>query len=1803
MKRVFAWVLLLVMVLGMFAGCKPAEETPTEPVTTAPQGNSGIQGPGAQDAVDYLKSLYQDDGTETPVDYNRYGIVRVGGIEFNIVWTVDVAEDLVKIVVNEDGTVTVDINEQCEEATPYVLTATITDENGNVASHSWNHILPKAQDMVEIVKAAYALAKGESLPYESRLIGKIISIDAIWTDEYQNITVTIAVEGAEDMPIKCYRMKANDNTIAQIKELLVGNIITVRGTLKNYEGTIEFDAGCILEKVEKGDAQEALTDPGEILKAAYALKKGESLPNPATLTGKVTQIESPYDANYGNISVIIVVEGYEKYPMLCYRLKGTGVDEIAIDDVITVSGIIKNYNGTIEYDAGCMMLERISGGGVAQKPSSDAAKILADAAKLQPGESLPYRATLTGEIVSVDNAYSAQYGNVTVTIVVNGVKFQCYRMVGDGIDQIRETDKITVSGVIKNYNGKLEFDTRCNLDSWEKGPRNVNYGPVKEDVAYRLYIDQTGIDKTVYFNGQFSSNRLQTTTTGSKGADVYAERISGKGLRFYYMDGETKTYIEIEEFTNDQGKQRGGVRITTEPSCYWVYNSECGVYIVNLPTAGKYFLGTYSTYETISASWLGYIDGSYTGNGSAQYVAKFIEASKVQDDAPSTGGNGTLVTDPQAETAYKFGMVQENVGTEVYYITGDKADYYMATTANISAAADVYLEVADGGYYLYTNVGGAKKYINMVVSGTHVNGQFEDAASTVYTYDAEKQTVVATVNDALYWFGTRNDKNYTTIGPVMVEYNGYYAKFYAADGTSSDPTDPEPTVPADSTLTIAEAIAMGSAMSHDTYTSGKYYVTGVIKEVYNTTYGNMRLTDSEGNILTIYGTYSADGSARYDAMSVKPVAGDTVTIYGKVGQYNGTAQIKNGWIVEHTPEGEEPDASEPVETEPQETEPSTGDGYIKVTSADQFTTGQYVMIVKTGYAPSVEEGYWLTAVQPVVSGNTVTDTKGAVWTLTVSGNTVTLEDPNGKLIGPRGGNNNGLNIGEYSWEWSFENGTFVFAGTGADTVYLASNTNTSGSTPGNHRFRGYKTSTVNSYPDTYPYQFTLYKLGGEIVEPEETEPEATEPTVTEPQTTEPEGDGIVDISEALAADIGTTVTVKGVVTAVDSSNIYVQDATGAICVRMATTPTDISLGDTIIGTGARADYNGMPQLGNSTYEKSSGMTLSAKETTIGALTTADICTYVKISNLTVIEVYDNNGGWNYPNITVEDEAGNSIQIYKAIVGKTGNEWDIKVGDVITVSAAVGYHNKFQLRNTLVTEIVVGEGSDPEVTEPEATEPQVTEPQATEPVTGSGYIKVTSADQFTTGQYVMIVNTGYAPGVYENGWLSAVQPVVSGNTVTDTKGAVWTLTVNGSSVTLTDANGISVKPKGGNNNGISEGTYEWAWSFENGVFKFAGAGSDTVKLASNTSTDATYGGFNRFRGYKNTTISGSASSYPCDFTLYKLSETTGEEPEVTEPQVTEPEVTEPVDLEIFPLIFVDVDNGVALTALAENPKNPYGYLPKTNVAIEGDMLTGFVDANIFFFVPVEVTDEDAVGYLFDCYGRVLYMTGTFDSFNISDEIPAEGAEWKLSNNGDGTVYITNVLKNKTVGFDSGFGTFGAYSDSAKHTALLMVPVVDGEEPEETEPEETDVAVTEPEETQPSAGSSVTYTFSNYGPGEQYTTGETYELDATTTMYVSGAHLNNQLRLYDDAKGDGQAIFTCAKAIHSLVINAGYKVASLEVYGSVDGTNWTLVTTVNVSSTSYGDYTVEMPAGTSYKYLKLDAVGAQVRVPYITFTFAD
>ena len=100
---------------------------------------------------------------------------------------------------------------------------------------------------------------------------------------------------------------------------------------------------------------------------------------------------------------------------------------------------------------------------------------------------------------------------------------------------------------------------------------------------------------------------------------------------------------------------------------------------------------------------------------------------------------------------------------------------------------------------------------------------------------------------------------------------------------------------ADSTLTIEQALAVAT-VAGTAYTTDKYYVTGIVTNVYNTQYGNMYLKDADGNEICLYGLYSSDGKTKYDAMDVKPVEGDELTVYGVLGMYNTTKQMKSGWL-------------------------------------------------------------------------------------------------------------------------------------------------------------------------------------------------------------------------------------------------------------------------------------------------------------------------------------------------------------------------------------------------------------------------------------------------------------------------------------------------------------------------------------------------------------------------------------------------------------------------------------------------------------------------------------------------------------------------------------------------------------------------------------------------------------------------------------------------------------------------------------------------------------------------------------------
>ena len=136
----------------------------------------------------------------------------------------------------------------------------------------------------------------------------------------------------------------------------------------------------------------------------------------------------------------------------------------------------------------------------------------------------------------------------------------------------------------------------------------------------------------------------------------------------------------------------------------------------------------------------------------------------------------------------------------------------------------------------------------------------------------------------------------------------------APDETTSEITEEVTNAPEETTgekveyptITIAEALALCEQFV-ETASTERYYIRGIVKEIQSETYGQMIIEDSTGSIL-VYGTYSADGSIRYDAMTSKPVLGDEVLLYGTLQNYKGnTKEIQNGRLIEFVANGYVPE--------------------------------------------------------------------------------------------------------------------------------------------------------------------------------------------------------------------------------------------------------------------------------------------------------------------------------------------------------------------------------------------------------------------------------------------------------------------------------------------------------------------------------------------------------------------------------------------------------------------------------------------------------------------------------------------------------------------------------------------------------------------------------------------------------------------------------------------------------------------------------------------------------------------------------
>ncbi|MBR4419401.1 MAG: RICIN domain-containing protein, partial [Clostridia bacterium] len=182
-------------------------------------------------------------------------------------------------------------------------------------------------------------------------------------------------------------------------------------------------------------------------------------------------------------------------------------------------------------------------------------------------------------------------------------------------------------------------------------PQSIPARKPVEGVEYNMAMVQFGIRKALYFNGQTESAsvnyRLAMSESVADAVSVYIENhaeVEG-AFYIYFIDANgTKTYIETYE--REAGK--GSLQLVTEtPANYYVWNDALKLPIhVNADGSNSYYMGTYSTYKTISISNTSYIlnsDGTPKNLDTTQFPARFFE--------PGTDLSGLLICEHKWQEA------------------------------------------------------------------------------------------------------------------------------------------------------------------------------------------------------------------------------------------------------------------------------------------------------------------------------------------------------------------------------------------------------------------------------------------------------------------------------------------------------------------------------------------------------------------------------------------------------------------------------------------------------------------------------------------------------------------------------------------------------------------------------------------------------------------------------------------------------------------------------------------------------------------------------------------------------------------------------------------------------------------------------------------------------------------------------------------------------------------------------------------------------------------------------------------------
>ena len=563
-------------------------ETPTEAPTDAPAEESGLDA-----AAEYVRQLYKDM-TATGADYTVISSVKVGGVTYSVTWAVSV--DSITLTATEDGKILVDLPDDGEEEIPYVLTATIADAEGNKVTKEFN--LTVVFNPVEWSEY-YAAETGDFIIVEGIVTGMVSkSLNGASNN-------CLFLQDADEKGGYYVYGMTDDPAELGIE---IGMTVRVSGTKDIYSGTHEVKPnGVKIVSEEKTpvtpiDITKAYTDAENLkdkglvdLQGALVTIKGVEITGQVessgyyqfTLAGKESYIRI-------SSSTCAITKAEQS------TFKSTHTEKRGY--LADATGIVSVYNGaiylvpvTVDAFNNFQMVERTD----AEKLVYEAGNISVDSAiHMNTTLNLPTAGGTYSDVAiswASDNACAVVDGGV-VTITLQ-----------DEAQTVKLTATLTIGTETKTVEFTVAVDARPSII-----PQIVDTPAA--DKAYKFMLTQSNLGINLFINGEMNGFYFATTSDYTEAIDVFVEVVDG-GYKLYTMVGEDKTYICVSPSADGA---HVNVTYDATKSTVYTWNTELKTFTTEITGTeskdGTYYMGTYGTYNTFSASLVSKADSSFVAH-------------------------------------------------------------------------------------------------------------------------------------------------------------------------------------------------------------------------------------------------------------------------------------------------------------------------------------------------------------------------------------------------------------------------------------------------------------------------------------------------------------------------------------------------------------------------------------------------------------------------------------------------------------------------------------------------------------------------------------------------------------------------------------------------------------------------------------------------------------------------------------------------------------------------------------------------------------------------------------------------------------------------------------------------------------------------------------------------------------------------------------------------------------------------------------------------------------------------------------